>query len=123
MPVEQAAALMEDHGIRHLPVMDSRTVVGVISERDLNLILGIEEANPARMVVMDICHQKPYVVEPDTLIREVAEEMAKRHIGSAVVMQGSKLMGIFTTVDACRALASIIEKQAMRPAAGASVAA
>jgi acetoin utilization protein AcuB len=109
--LEEARALMDGHAIRHLPVMSDRTVIGIISDRDLQLVLGLEGTNPARFVVSDICHRKPYVVEPDTLLREVAGTMAERHIGSAIVMQGEKLLGIFTTVDACRALVSVLDKQ------------
>lgn len=35
--------------------------------------------------------------------------MAKKHFGSAIVMENAKLVGIFTTVDACRALSEFIE--------------
>ena len=34
-PVEEAADIMLKHGFRHLPVVDGRTVCGVVSLRDL----------------------------------------------------------------------------------------
>ena len=37
--------------------------------------------------------------------------MAERHIGSALVTRGGKLVGIFTTTDACRALARVLHEQ------------
>ena len=37
-------------------------------------------------------------------------KMAKKHHSSAIVMQNNKLVGIFTTVDACYALNHIIEQ-------------
>ena len=107
-PLELAKALMQEHGIRHLPVVNNRTVVGMLSERDLNLALGLEGVNRGKLVVMDICHGRPYVVKPDARLREVAAEMAVRYIGSAMVMEGTRLAGIFTTVDACRALAALL---------------
>jgi acetoin utilization protein AcuB len=33
--------------------------------------------------------------------------MAEHKYGSAVVMEGNQVVGIFTTVDACRALAEL----------------
>jgi CBS domain-containing protein len=63
------------------------------------------------MVVMDLCHGRPYIVSPLTPLREAAAEMAARGIGSAIVMDGARLSGIFTTVDACRALAAVLAPQ------------
>ena len=34
--------------------------------------------------------------------------MAGRHIGSALVVKGEKLAGIFTMTDACRVLADLL---------------
>jgi acetoin utilization protein AcuB len=107
-PLERAKSLMVEHGIRHLPVLNYRTVMGIISERDVDLALGLEGGNQARLVVMDMCHGRPYVVPPKTPLRRVASEMASRAIGSAIVMDGTRLVGIFTTVDACRALAAYL---------------
>jgi acetoin utilization protein AcuB len=107
-PLDRAKAVMAEHGIRHLPVMNNLTVMGIISQRDINLALGLEGTNPARLVVMDMCHGRPYIVAPRSPLREVAAEMAARGIGSAIVMDGTRLVGIFTTVDACRALAAVL---------------
>jgi acetoin utilization protein AcuB len=106
-PLEHAKLIMREHGIRHLPVVSDWTVVGIVSERDLDQALGFEGLNPCRFVVMDICHGHPYVVHPDAPLTDVVAEMARRHIGSAIVMDGRRPVGIFTTVDACRALAAI----------------
>jgi CBS domain-containing protein len=35
--------------------------------------------------------------------------MAERRIGSAIVVKGDKLVGIFTVTDACRALADVLK--------------
>jgi CBS domain-containing protein len=36
--------------------------------------------------------------------------MADRHVGSALVTRGDKLVGIFTTTDACRALVRVLQE-------------
>jgi acetoin utilization protein AcuB len=48
-------------------------------------------------------------VSPDSPLDEVALEMAENRYGSAIIVQDKKVVGIFTTVDACRALAAILE--------------
>jgi acetoin utilization protein AcuB len=35
--------------------------------------------------------------------------MAAKKYGSAIVMQNGKVVGIFTTVDACQALADLLQ--------------
>lgn len=102
--LKEAQELMKKYNIRHLPVIADGKVAGILSDRDIKLTSGFEEVDIAEVSVADICVTKPYIVSPDSLLTEVAEEMASKHYGSAVVVQNSKLVGIFTTVDACRAL-------------------
>jgi hypothetical protein len=47
--------------------------------------------------------------------------MARRHIGSAIVMRRGKLAGIFTAVDACRILSEYLD--ALFPSSGGNAAA
>ena len=108
--VKRAEDLMTQHQIRHLPVMHpikAGQVMGLISDRDIKLIYSIAEADPTRMLVSNVCHQHPYVVEPETPLREVAKIMAEKRYEAAIIAQGASLVGIFTTVDACRALAEL----------------
>jgi acetoin utilization protein AcuB len=55
-----------------------------------------------------------YCVDPHVPLRDVALAMAEHKYGSAVVMSGQKVVGIFTTVDACRALADLLHAKASR---------
>jgi CBS domain-containing protein len=49
-----------------------------------------------------------YAVSPDSPLDEVVATMAQHKYGCAVVMQNGKLVGIFTTVDVCRAFAEML---------------
>ncbi|HTL69801.1 MAG TPA: CBS domain-containing protein [Candidatus Eisenbacteria bacterium] len=106
--LETAVGFMSDKKIRHLPVTRGGVVIGIISDRDAKMAMGIEGLDASRLPVLDIASEKPYAVTPDMPLRLVAETMASKHYGSAIVTQNGKLVGIFTTVDACRALAEII---------------
>lgn len=105
--LEEAQELMKKYKIRHLPVVKGDSVVGILSDRDIKLASGFEGVDSAQVVVADMC-AKPYTVSPDSPLADVAEEMASKHYGSAVVVQNGKLVGIFTTVDACRAIHTLI---------------
>jgi acetoin utilization protein AcuB len=49
----------------------------------------------------------PYTVPPGTALEEVAAAMAERKLGSAIVVDRGSVIGLFTTVDALRALAAL----------------
>ena len=52
-----------------------------------------------------------YAVSPSTPLSEVAQRMSETRYGCAIVKDDEqKVVGIFTTTDACRALAAALEK-------------
>ncbi len=108
--IVDAENLMRDNGIRHLPIVEGNQVVGILSDRDIKLAKSIVQAADA-IQVRHVCHSDVYSVEPDTPIDVVVETMAEHQYGSAVVTQNGKLVGIFTTVDACRTLAEITRQR------------
>lgn len=55
-----------------------------------------------------------YVVGPDTPLEQVASAMADHKYGCAVVTEGNHVVGIFTTVDALRALVGASRAKAHR---------
>ncbi len=109
--VFQAAKIMEKEKIRHLPVMRDQKVLGIVSDRDVRSIMAFVGADPEVMTVGDICSDVPYMTKPDALINEVATEMAAKKIGSAMILDNGKLVGIFTAVDACEALSDICQQR------------
>ncbi len=109
--VQEAAQLMDKHGIRHLPVMKDGKVMGIISDRDIRRAVGFTSFNPQVTSVADICEPEFYETTPSAHIDEVATAMADEKIGSALVMDNGKLVGIFTTTDVCRALAEVASQR------------
>lgn len=106
--IEKAGDLMAKQDIRHLPVMSKGKVIGILSDRDIKLAGSVLGDAANKLPVLDACQQKPYIVDPETPLAAVATEMADKHYGSAIVVSSGKLVGIFTTVDACRALADVL---------------
>jgi len=100
---------MREHDIRHLPVIDGRELVGIVSARDLYMLQSVAGVNACETRVHEAMTEQVYAVPPDAPVAEVATVMSERKLGSAVVMRDGVAQGIFTTVDACRALAEILE--------------
>jgi acetoin utilization protein AcuB len=101
--VAQALSLMRQLDVRHLPVLEERRPVGIVSDRDLLLVESLRGVDPSRVSVDQAMTRDPYQVGPETRIDEVAAVMAKRKYGSALVVEAGKVIGILTTVDALRA--------------------
>jgi len=57
-------------------------------------------------VLADIMTKDPFTVAPEATVAEVAASMVKQRVGSAMVMDGAWLAGIFTERDVLRAAAS-----------------
>lgn len=107
-PMALAHRMMREHRIRHLPVLSEARIVGIISDRDLNLIETLRDVDPRVVTVEDAMTPNPYVVEPDVALDEVVSTMAAKRLGCAIVTQHNKVVGIFTTVDACQAFADLL---------------
>jgi acetoin utilization protein AcuB len=97
MPAQQAWALMKTDRIHHLVVVDSRRVVGVLSERDT----GRRGGGGARNVqtVQDVMTKPVVTIEHDATVRKAANAMRGRTIGCLPVTKGNRLVGIVTTSD------------------------
>jgi len=104
----RARAVMRDLGVRHLPVLHGGKLVGMVTDRDMHLVESLEGVDPTLVTVSDAMTENVYCVAPDTPLADVAERMSTSKYGSAVVMNGPKVVGIFTTVDACAVLAECL---------------
>ena len=106
--VATATLMMHEHRIRHLPVLRGGHLLGMLTDRDIKLIETFRDVDPAQVSVEEAMTEQPYSVSPDAPLDEVVETMAAHKYGSAVIMQNQKVVGIFTTVDACQALAQLL---------------
>lgn len=106
-----AHSLMRQFHIRHLPVVEGGRLVGIVSERDLHLVETFKDVTPADVQVEEAMTADPYVVSPETPLQEVAATMWKKKFGSAVVVDGREVVGVFTTIDALGALITALARE------------
>ena len=111
--VERAMQVMREHRVRHLPVTENGTVKGMVSDRDIKLMLGPDFAYPSAedLRVRHAMVRDAYIVDLATPLPVVLAHMAEQRLGSVVVTRGKKLAGVFTSTDACRVLAEHLKSQ------------
>ena len=112
--IDKAETLMRENNIRHLPVTRAGKLVGLLSDKDVKSVLAFAGTDPAKVKVGDVCEDEVFTVEPAATIDEVAEIMAEKKFGSALVVDNNKLVGIFTVIDSLQALAEVTRQQCHR---------
>lgn len=104
IPLNTALNMMREHRIRHLPVQEAGKLVGVLTDRDLKLVMSLQ-AGSGELTVEDAMTPDPYCATPQTPLDHVTDEMAEHKYGCVIVQQeNGKVVGIFTAIDALRIL-------------------
>jgi acetoin utilization protein AcuB len=104
----RARQMMQALSIRHLPVTDGERLVGIVTERDMRMLEGCG-VSTLKTRVCEAMTPEPYVVDARTPLAAVARQMTDRKLGSAVITEDGKIVGIFSTTDALRVLAEVFE--------------
>jgi CBS domain-containing protein len=109
--VGDAMALLEGHPFRHLPVVDGRRLVGMVSDRDLALAAALPRGRRspghgprARRLVEEILRTPVHSVAPSTPARAAVELMLEHRIGALPIVLNEELLGIVTETDVLRLL-------------------
>ena len=97
--------------IRHIPVVEDGTLVGLLSERDLigaaaTEIFGLKNKRKSALLktvlIKDVMKKRVISVKPDTPIKDAAHLMADKKIGCVPVVESGTLVGLLTTTDILR---------------------
>jgi CBS domain-containing protein len=96
-PARTAWSRMQRERIRHLIVVDGKRLLGVLSERDLGGRDGTEVRRGR--LVRDLMTEQVATVKPGTSLRQAANLMRGRLIGSLPVVEKDRVVGIVTATD------------------------
>lgn len=118
--VGEALAIMEEHEIRHLPVVRGREIVGMLSDRDvrslgLSMIHDLEalERLQARLgaSVTDVMSGNVLTVSRVTEVSEIVDLLLEEKVSAVPVVEGDSndLVGIISYVDILRAVAPALQ--------------
>jgi nucleotide-binding universal stress UspA family protein/predicted transcriptional regulator len=108
-PVGEAWALLQDGRFRHLPVVEDRTVVGIVSDRDLQLAIaragGDTDAAPSIEAIM---WRGVATTTPSTPVADACRLMAEEKVGALPVLDAGALVGIVSESDLLNALGRLM---------------
>ncbi len=124
--IDKAIALMEEHGIHHLPVLSGTDLVGILSDRDLLLSVGwrsakervkrslvsegVEVAGPQR--VREIMSSPVITITADDTEADAARLMISGQLHALPVVARGRMLGIVTDTDLLRELGEMAHSNA-----------
>lgn len=115
--MQDAKALLEEHEIRMLPVMEKNKLVGVVTDRDIKRASASSAASLephaiqeliSGIKIKEIMTGDPFTAPFDLTVEEAAEIILLNKIsGMPVVDHEGCLVGIITLSDLCRVIFSL----------------
>ena len=111
-PVREAIALLAEHRIGALPVMDGPRCVGVFSERDVIYCLAREGAAALDRPVSELMTGTPITVTPETDVLEALSLVTRRRVRHLPVLDGDAFIGFISIGDLVKFRIDAVEKEA-----------
>ncbi len=103
--VESTIQIMQQHSIRHLPVVEDNKLVGLVTESSLRPYLSPEKL---RLPLREVMIINPITIDPEASIDEAARLIYKYKIGGLPVIFQGKLVGIITITDILEAFIELM---------------
>ena len=107
----EARALLDQHRIRHLPVVEEGSLIGIITDRDIRSAASGSSLD--RVKVGAAMTRKVITVTPETHIQQAAKLLLANKIGGLPVLKAGALQGIITETDLLNALVEIMDRATM----------
>ncbi len=110
--VRDAVALLADHRIGAVPVVQDDRVVGIMSERDVIYALRRDGAAILEWPVERVMTQPAITVEPSVGILTGLSLMTRRRIRHLPIVENGRMVGFVSIGDLVKARTELIEGEA-----------
>ena len=110
--LKEAAAIFNQHHLRHLPVVKNKEIRGILSKTDLLRMCfagqfgekenDLDEVILGTLTLEDVMVKNVITVKPGNTVEEAAEMLLSREFHALPVVDQGKIEGIITTTDIIR---------------------
>jgi CBS domain-containing protein len=97
--VFDAIQLMDEKSIGALPVVDDKTLVGIVSERDYTRKVILKGRSSKETPVNEIMTKQLVTVNPSNSVSECMRIITEKRVRHLPVLEGTKLVGILSIGD------------------------
>ena len=113
LPLMEALKIMQERGIRRLPVVERGRLVGLLTEgrvREASLFFTSWKfySSLLRMRVRDVMETKLITFSPDIPVEDCLARALESKIGTILVVENGRLVGILTVTDLNNFLGQIL---------------
>lgn len=108
-PLDDVVAMVRRFCVRHIPVSQNDTLIGIISDRDLRRLVGWsasadaartgDPSAPVPATAGEIMHENVETIEPGDTLRQALHRMRTLSIHSLPVVRNHRLVGMLTHAD------------------------
>src|SRR5437016_2380919 len=118
-----AAMIFARSSIRHLPILRDKTLIGVITERDVKrfapgLLSGISSEKYNQVMettpLTKVMTHDPVTLKPDQHVSDAADIFSTKRYGCLPVVDGGVLVGIVTTSDMLKLMAKMMKGESAK---------
>lgn len=109
--LSKAEKMMHEYRVRHLPVLEHGKLVGILTDRDIQLVETFKDVDPEKVKVSEAFSPDPYITNPNAQLDEVCAHMAQKKYSCVLIEDNHKLVGIFTWIDALNAMSELMQSR------------
>jgi CBS domain-containing protein len=123
-PLSEAMLIFSRGSVRHIPIVNGKQLVGILTERDLkhytpSILSGISSEQYNRLTdttpVSKVMSHAPLTIEPGKSLYEAAQMLYDRRIECLPVVEGGELKGIVTVTDMLNLLLRFLAEKGLAP--------
>jgi CBS domain-containing protein len=117
--MREAVMLLQRRHIRHIPVVEDGTLVGIVTDRDIrraspSLLSGISQSDYDEVLestqLSRIMTRQPLTLTPETEVGDAVRLLVEKRVGGLPVVREGRLVGIFTSSDALKVLLHVLAR-------------